>query len=258
MNSFSSRVRYSECDPGGTLSLFAMMNYLQDCSTFQSEALGLGIAEMASRQKAWFLAAWDIRIDRMPVFGEHITVSTWPYAFREIYGKRNFLICSEDGTPLVQADSLWFFYDKRNGRPCRAGEEDVARYMEVSGPRLELPPLERKITVPSDGIAADPIRISRNHLDSNCHVNNAQYVEMAKTAMEEREEEIRRDLGLPVPGSKNTVLCRLEVQYKRAACLGDLIHPLICGDPKEAVCLVNLRDEQGKSCAIVKMEFKKK
>ena len=43
MYCFDSRVRYSETDERGRLSLTGILNYLQDCSTFQSEDLGMGI-----------------------------------------------------------------------------------------------------------------------------------------------------------------------------------------------------------------------
>ena len=36
MYTFESRVRYSEMDEFGKLSVTGIMNYLQDCSTFQS------------------------------------------------------------------------------------------------------------------------------------------------------------------------------------------------------------------------------
>ena len=37
MYQFDSRVRYSETGENGELTLTGMINYLQDCSTFQSE-----------------------------------------------------------------------------------------------------------------------------------------------------------------------------------------------------------------------------
>ena len=42
MYTFDGRVRYSEIDHKGTMTLPALINYFQDCSTFQSEDLGLG------------------------------------------------------------------------------------------------------------------------------------------------------------------------------------------------------------------------
>ena len=43
MYTFDSRIRYSETDETGALSLLGVINYLQDCSTFQSEDIGLGV-----------------------------------------------------------------------------------------------------------------------------------------------------------------------------------------------------------------------
>ena len=42
MYEFDSRVRYSEVDHHGTMTVPALINYFQDCSTFQSEDLGIG------------------------------------------------------------------------------------------------------------------------------------------------------------------------------------------------------------------------
>ena len=43
MYTFDSRVRYSETDENGTLSVTAAVNYFQVCSTFQSEGIGRGV-----------------------------------------------------------------------------------------------------------------------------------------------------------------------------------------------------------------------
>ena len=51
MYEFNSRVRYSEIDHHGTLTLPALINYFQDCSTFQSEDVGLG-TEVLKAEKA--------------------------------------------------------------------------------------------------------------------------------------------------------------------------------------------------------------
>ena len=48
MYAFDSRIRYSETDSEGRLTLNALLNYFQDCSTFHSEDVGLGIGYMLS------------------------------------------------------------------------------------------------------------------------------------------------------------------------------------------------------------------
>ncbi len=78
MYQFDSRVRYSETDEQGKLSLTGIINYLQDCSTFQSEDIGLGVQYLKDNHRAWWLSSWQIVIDRYPRLGEEIVISTWP------------------------------------------------------------------------------------------------------------------------------------------------------------------------------------
>ena len=52
MYSFDSRVRYSEVDEDRKLSLTGVINYMQDCSTFQSEDLNMGIDYLAEKHRA--------------------------------------------------------------------------------------------------------------------------------------------------------------------------------------------------------------
>ena len=45
MYTFESRIRYSETDSEGKLTIASLINYFQDCSTFQSQDLGLGVLQ---------------------------------------------------------------------------------------------------------------------------------------------------------------------------------------------------------------------
>ena len=60
------RVRFSEIDHRRRMTLPAIINYFQDCSIFQSEELGYGLAYLKERKKAWMLSAWQIAILRYP------------------------------------------------------------------------------------------------------------------------------------------------------------------------------------------------
>lgn len=61
MYEFDSRVRYSEVDHHGTMTVPALINYFQDCSTFQSEDLGIGTTVLKEEKKsvAFILLAGD-------------------------------------------------------------------------------------------------------------------------------------------------------------------------------------------------------
>ena len=122
MYSFSNRVRYSEVNSEKELTLPSLLDYLQDCCTFESEDFGVGVDYLAKEQVAWILSSWEIKVYRYPQMGQHIKVSTWPYAFRGFYGYRNFRIEGEDGEIFAEANSVWVFMDTEKMRPARVSE----------------------------------------------------------------------------------------------------------------------------------------
>lgn len=231
MYRFDSRIRYSETDEHGRLSLVGIINYLQDCSTFQSEDLGLGIDYLKANQRAWWLSSWQIVIDRYPTLGEDVVVSTWPYDFKGIYGYRNFTIQDKKGNYLVRANSVWFFFDIAEGRPVRVQESDVRGYGSGEE-KLDMEYAPRRISVPEAYEIAEPILVVKHHIDTNHHVNNAQYVEIAR--------EILPD---------DFKIGEIRAEYKKAAVLGDLIMPHI-SKTKEGY-VVSLCDQENVPYAIV-------
>ena len=89
MYSFESRVRYSEIDSQGKLSIHSILNYLQDCSTFQSEQLGVGIECLKENHMVWVLSFWQVDILKYPVLGEEIEIGTLPYEIKGFLYERN-------------------------------------------------------------------------------------------------------------------------------------------------------------------------
>ena len=232
MYQFDSRVRYSETDEQGRLSVTGILNYLQDCSTLQSEDIGLGIEYLKKTRHAWWLSSWQIIIDRYPVLGEEIVISTWPYDFKGIYAYRNFTIQDPEGNYLVRANSNWFFFDTESGCPVRVGEEDVAAYGIGQEEKLPMDYAPRRIPVPAEYEEYPVIAVAAHHIDTNHHVNNAQYVEIAREVL---------PAGL--------FIRELRVEYKKAAILGDQIIPRVSA---EADCYtVALCDTEGRPYAVV-------
>lgn len=232
MYSFDSRVRYSEVDVDQELTVTGMINYLQDCSTFQSEDLELGIGYLEKHHRAWWLSSWQIMIQRYPRLGERIVISTWPYAFKGIYGYRNFTICDQQGAYLVKANSVWFFFDTEEGRPVRVQEEDIRGYKTGEEPKLDMEYAPRRIALPEGYEPGEAVAVARHHIDTNHHVNNAQYVEIARELL---------PAGIKIR--------ELRVEYKKAAVLGDVMYPRIT---READCdTVALCDAEGSPYAVV-------
>ena len=85
MYEFGGRVRYSEIDHTGKMTLPALINYFQDCSTFHSEEVGLGMGRLKADRKAWVLSYWQVIVERYPELGERIVTGTFPTEFKGLY-----------------------------------------------------------------------------------------------------------------------------------------------------------------------------
>ena len=235
MYTFDSRIRYSETDETGALSLLGVINYLQDCSTFQSEDIGLGVEYLEEKKRAWLLSSWRIVIDRYPVLGERIKIGTWATSSKGIYGYRDFVIMDLVGNYLVRAESIWFFCDTEKMVPVRVMPEDVAAYGNEEA--LDLGKAPRKILIPEEYEEGIPVTIATHHLDTNHHVNNAQYVDIAREA---------------VPCTK--MVKGIRADYKKAAVLGEVLVPRVTKTGEEEWTVV-LADEAGEIRAVVWLQY---
>ena len=97
---FDARIRYSEADCENRLTLEGLLNYFQDCSTFQSEDLGLGVKYLRKLGQVWALSSWQIDVERYPEIGERVKVGTLPYDFKGFIGFRNFWMEDEEGKKI--------------------------------------------------------------------------------------------------------------------------------------------------------------
>ena len=230
---FEGRVRYSEIDHRGTMTLPALINYFQDASTFQSEAIGLGMDRLKHDRKAWVLSYWQVIVERCPQMCEKITTGTFATEFKGLYGNRNFYMKDGSGELIARANSIWAFMDLEKGRPVRPTAEHIDPYGTCEP--LDMPYEERKIALPEQSEAGEPFPVRKYHIDTNEHVNNCQYVQMALEM---------------VPG--DIQVRQLRVDYKKSAVLGDMIYPRMTAEQKRTV--VELCDADGKPYAIVEMK----
>lgn len=229
MYSFESRIRYSETDSDGKLTLLSLMDYFQDCSTFQSEDLGGGLSFLRERKLVWVLSSWQIAIDRLPELGEQVSIGTFPYDFKGCFGFRNFFMKDGAGNDIAKANSMWTLLDTETFKPKRPPKEVVQKYKMEE--RLPMAYAGRKIAVPQDMEVKESITVKQHHLDTNHHVNNAQYVGMAMDYLPE-----------------HYAVTGMRAEYKKQALLHEILVPCVQVSKEEdgaETCVVSLQDTQG-------------
>ena len=230
---FEGKVRYSEIDRRATMTLPALINYFQDCSTFQSEQLGYGMDVLKKEKKAWVLAYWQVIVKRYPKLCERITVGTFASGFKGMFGNRNFYMKDESGEQIACANSIWVYMDVEKGKPVRVDKEQAEAY-GIDEP-LEMPYEDRKIEEAESYEEKAPFPVRKYHIDTNEHVNNCQYVQMAMDYLPE-----------------NFKIHQMRAEYKQQARLNDVICPARAVDENKTTVLLN--DQKGEPYAVV--EFK--
>lgn len=235
MYSFESRVRFSEVDQNGYLTLKHLVDYFQDCCIFHSEDVGLGqsLASPEERKKVWMLVGWQIEINRLPKYAERITTTTWPYSFVRFKGGRNFVMTDESGEIIARADSQWVYMNLETGFPERV-QDNITEIYEMGEP-MELGIDKKKLRIPEECRVDEPVLVRKEHLDTNRHVNNGQYIMMAADLLPEQVK-----------------IHRMKVEYKSQAKIGDVIIPKV--KDEDGKYLVALCSEDDKAYAIVEFE----
>lgn len=230
MYQFESKIRYSEVDADCNLTLSALMNYFQDCSSFQSEELGIGVQYLADHHMAWMLSFWQICINNLPRLTDHVSIQTWPYDMKAFYGYRNFSMNGQDGSRYAYANSVWVLIDTDSGRPVKVPERMLQAY--VTDPQLEMACSERKIPIPEGMEIRGEMVVPSHFIDSNRHMNNEKYVVIAL-------EYVPEDFQIG----------ELRVEYKKEAKLGNKI--IVSVRETGERFTIALNDEEGKPYAVV-------
>ena len=175
--------------------------------------------------QVWVLSSWQIVVNRYPKLGEKVKIVTLPYELKVFLGYRNFAMLDEQGEYLAKANSLWSLLDVGTGKPVMVYEIDEKLDMEYA---------PRKIAVPEGGELLEPIVVKKHHLDTNHHVNNGQYINIAMEYLPD-----------------DFVIRQMRAEYKKQAFLDDVLHPYVVSIENGYV--ICLQDEAGKP--YVSVEF---
>lgn len=230
MYTFDSRIRYSETDSEGKLTMASLLNYFQDCSTFHSEDVHLGVDYFKEQHLVWVLCSWQIVVGRYPRFGERVVIGTQPYDMKGFIGFRNFSMTTKEGEYLAKANSIWSLLNTDTGKPVPVSQEMALGY--GIGEKLEMEYAPRKIALPEGGMPREAIVVKQHHLDTNHHVNNGRFVDMAMDFL-----------------PSGFAIGQLRAEYKKQAFLDEILMPYVMVGEDKTV--VSLTDEKGTPYVVV-------
>ena len=209
---YKTRIRYSEIGPDKKLTITALLDLFQNCSSFQSEDLNVGVDYLHANNRAWVLSSWQVCIDDLPTFCDEVTLRTFPSGLKMALAYRNYEMLDKDGKRLACANSIWAYIDTVKLIPVRCPASEAETY--GTHPALDMEPMPRKIEVPKAMEALEPFQVKKYFIDTNNHVNNARYVQAASDYL---PSDFKYDI--------------VRAEYKKSALLGDTIYPAINKEP---------------------------
>ena len=212
MYEFNTRTRYSEYDENNRIRLLALLNYLQNTSSYHSFDSGLSVDHYKEIKRSWLMNYWDIYIEALPEDSSYITIGTSPHDIKGLFAYRNFWIKdSQSGKYYVKADSAWFEVNTDTMCPLKPTPDDIAPFGEI-GNVLGLNSDTRKVRLEdiSGFTKITELNVDRSMLDTNHHVNNIQYISIGFETM--------YDAGFVTPDEYPN---HIRVEYKHAATLHD-------------------------------------
>jgi len=113
-------VRFGSVDRSDRLTLWSIFNFFQEAAISHAADLGVGREDLLQKRQAWIISRLSVQIERRPVCGEIVQVSTWPRGSDRIFALRDYEIRDVEDKALVRGRGAWLVIDIDKRRPVRA------------------------------------------------------------------------------------------------------------------------------------------
>ena len=197
-----------EADMTGKLSLFALFNRFQELAGMHAEYLQVGYDLLRESKLAWILSRIKLQILSLPSWGDAIQLATWPKGIDRLFAMREFSLKNEVGETLVLATSAWLLVDIDKNRPQRIETLPVDLHFPGAPHAIQATP--DKIEMPERLTPVFDRPVWMSDIDTNLHVNNAQYAKWIGDCFSGDQFRDRR-------------LTSLQINYMDETLLGDLV-----------------------------------
>ena len=175
-----------DVDPGGKMSFAAIARYFQEAAWHSAEALGFGYEEATRLKQFWVLVRQSIKAHRLPVWGEHLVIETWPRGVDGLWAFRDYNIRDQKGSVCIGATSSWMIMDANSHRPLKP--EIVSGAMPWVIETKAIGETASKIVHEGSWEIVDQRKVRFSDMDINGHMNNSRYVEWIADAIRLQNE----------------------------------------------------------------------
>ena len=168
-------VRFGSVDRSDRLTLWSIFNFFQEAAISHAADLGVGRDAMAADGQAWILSRLSIFIERRPVYGETVEISTWPRKWEKLFALRDYAIRDAEENMIVRGRGGWFVLDMEKRRPLRA--QSVMEPLPPNEGIDAFPAGPAALYARENMIKVTDRRALYSDIDYYGHVNNARYIQ---------------------------------------------------------------------------------
>lgn len=195
-------VRTYEIDSRKQMTAPALLNLMHEAAMQNVLKLKVSVWDLEPHQVSWVLMRMQLKIKRLPMLSEEVTITTHPSGFEKFFTYRDYKLYDAQGELIAYTSSTWLLMDTQSRKMRRI----PPFILDFAMPPEEdcLPRIRHKL--PAFG-AADRHRqfeVNWYDLDFNQHLNNVAYV---KWLMQSIDDELLAEGHLE----------ELDIQY-RAEC----------------------------------------
>ena len=234
------QVPYYECDVNDKMRLSFVLKHVQQIGTEQLDRMGLTYEKLWEEKQCFVLAKLGMKIYRMPVSDEEITVYSSPQGTRGAQFLREVTFASDSGEKLIEVQTIWLLMDPESRK--------IVRPQEFRHTLPAVPPQEQmtgdygnqRIKVSGPVIWQGEHLVMYSDIDINHHMNNTVYADIITDA-------------LPYEVMTGQEMETFFIQYHREAVLGDCVH--ITSREGEDSCYYVVGEKEAGCCFESKISF---
>jgi acyl-ACP thioesterase len=179
----AERITYYDLDCYGRFKLSALLRAAHIAADVNANQLGIGYRDLAAHSMGFILQRFGVSAVRLPEDDENVMISTWPASIERGAFIRCGRIESLSGENLVEWTSLWVLFDINARKILKPGALPVQ--LDCAGMRGVGVTADRVDANGSEGeFFSEHIHtVSFSETDSNMHMNNTFYGDMAADAV---------------------------------------------------------------------------
>lgn len=194
---------YADIDKNLEMTNVSLLRYLQELGGLQTKKI---FGSMITPKGVWILLNWKVKRFKEIKWSEHFKIKTWPAKHTSVFSIRNYEVYNEDGERVAIASTRWVLMDLNTKKLVRDITDVVEKYSEYE--KMLFDEDFPRLKVPSNIEYKYNYTVQKRDIDTNDHVNNVKYLEIAYEALPDEVYEKGK--------FKN-----IDVMYKHSAFLGE-------------------------------------